>query len=389
MSGTRKPKASDRPLPPGITPHPRGGFRVVVSSTTAGERKRLVRVVRGTEKDAIRVQGRLYDELDHELAADSPDSLAGLCARYADDRERLGRAESYVAEMRRKVALLAGTALGLTPASQITAGELDALYARLDRDGLGVSGVRAWHALISGAFSAGVRWGELDRNPAKSASPPAEPRPTGIAPEPELARRYLDAVERVEPTLGALLRVAGLTGARRGELCALRWTDIDVEAGTLSIARSLSSRKGERYAEGATKNRRKRVIPLSPEALAELFAHRARRESLCLAAEVELRPAGFVFGPDTFPHGSKPFRPDFVSKKSLAIARDAGLPGDACHPHGLRHYFATRGTAAGASVPDMASYLGMDPRVLVNTYAHAVDETQRAAAMNVGRTLGR
>jgi integrase len=362
----------------------------VASATIAGDRRRLVRIERGDLNAAKRLQRRLYDELGEELGiAGAGDSLAALCARYADDRERLGRAETYLVEMRRKVALLAETALGRTPASLVSAGELDALYARLDRDGLGASGIRAWHALISGALSAGVRWGELDRNPAKSATPPAEPRSSGKAPEPELARRYLDAVERAEPTLGALLRVAGLTGARRGELCALRWSDIDVEAGTLSIARSLSSSKGTRGAEGPTKNRRKRTIPLSPDALAELVAHRARRESLCLAAEVELRSAGFVFGPDDFPHGAKPFRPDFVSKKSLSIARDAGLPADACHPHGLRHYFATQALSQGASVPDMAHYLGHDPRVLVTTYAHAVDETQRAAAMNVGRTLGR
>jgi integrase len=362
----------------------------VASSTTAGDRKRLVRIVRGTEKDAIRAQGRLLDELAEELAVGSPDSLAGLCRRYADDRERLGRAESYVVEMRRKVALLAETALGRTPASQVSAGDLDALYARLDRDGLGASGVRAWHALISGAFSAGVRWGELGMNPAKSASPPPEPRPTGIAPEPELARRYLDAVERANPTLGVLLRVAALTGARRGELCALRWGDLDVERSTLKIHRSLTSPKGERYAEGTTKTGRKRTIELSPEALAELVAHRARRESLCGSAEVELDARrGFVFGPDDFPHGSKPYRPDYVSRRSRELAELAGLPVSACHPHGLRHYFATQGLAAGGDVKSMASYLGHDAAMLLDVYAHAVDDAERAAAVSVGRTLGR
>jgi integrase len=361
----------------------------VASSTVAGDRKRLVRVVPGIT-EAIRVQRRLYDELADQLGiAGAGDSLAALCARYVDDRERLGRAASYVAYMRHKVELLAQTAIGRTPASSITAGELDALYARLDRDGLGASGIRAWHALISGALSAGVRWGELDRNPAQQASPPPEPRPTGTAPDPELARRYLDAVERAEPTLGALLRLAALTGARRGELCALRWSDLDVERATLRIERSLTSPKGRRYAEGSTKNRRRRTIELSPEALAELVAHRARRESLCLSAEVELDARGFVFGPDTMPHGSTPYRPDFVSKKSLELARLAGLPAEACHPHGLRHYFATQAIAAGANVPAMASYLGHDPRVLLSTYAHAVDESKRAAAVSVGRTLGR
>jgi integrase len=391
MSGTRKPKESARPLPPGITRHHRGGYRVVASSTIAGDRRRLVRIERGDLNAAKRLQRKLYDELGEALGVDGAgDSLAALCARYADDRERLGRAESYVVEMRRKVTLLAETALGRRPASLVSAGELDALYARLDRDGLGASGVRAWHALISGALSAGVRWGELDRNPAKSASPPPEPRPTGVAPEPELARRYLDAVERANPTLGVLLRVAALTGARRGELCALRWGDLDVERSTLKIHRSLTSPKGERYAEGTTKTGRKRTIELSPEALAELVAHRARRESLCHSAEVELDARrGFVFGPDDFPHGSKPYRPDYVSRRSRELAELAGLPVAACHPHGLRHYFATQGLAAGGDVKSMASYLGHDAAMLLDVYAHAVDDAERAAAVSVGRTLGR
>ena len=392
----RAPKHSARrPVRvPGITAHPRGGWRVVASAGSGESRRRLVRIVPGPPgdappADAIAALVELRAELDHEIAVESGESLVGLCRRYVADRARLGRAPDYVAEMGRKCDRLATIELGSRPAATVTAGDLDTLYARLDRDGLGASGIRAWHALISGSFSAAVRWGELDRNVALQARPPAEPRPSGAAPDPELTGRYLAAVESAAPTLGALLRLGALTGARRGELCALRWSDLDVDRRSLTIARALTSPKGHRYLEGPTKNGRARVIGLSDEALAELVGHRAQREMLCSLAGVELDPAGFIFGPDAYCDGSAPYRPDYVSRRSREIAVDHELPVELCHPHGLRHYFASQGIAAGADVAAMAAVLGHDPTLLLSTYAHAVDDAKAAAVAAVGRTLAR
>jgi integrase len=388
----RTPKQAIRT--PGITPHPAGGWRVVASAGSGPDRRRLVRIVPGAHTasppaEAIAALVALRAELRHDIAIESGESLVGLCRRYVADRARLGRSTTYVAELGRKVDRLATIELGSRPAAQVNAGDLDTLYARLDRDGLGASGIRAWHALISGALSAAVRWGEIDRNVALQARPPAEPRPSGAAPDPELARRYLAAVESAAPTLGALLRLGALTGARRGELCALRWTDLDVDRRTLTIARALTSPKGHRYVEGPTKNGRARVIGLSPEALAELVGHRAQREMLCSLAGVELEPGGFIFGPDAYCDGSTPYRPDYVTRRSREIAVDNGLPVELCHPHGLRHYFASQGIAGGADVAAMAAVLGHDPTLLLSTYAHAVSDAKAAAVAAVGRTLAR
>jgi integrase len=389
MSSTpsSKPRRRARKIP-GITPHPPGGFRVEASAGSGSTRRRLVRI-EPDQESAEQTLAELRRELDHELAVSDAESLVGLCRRYVADRERLGKAPSYVAEMHRKCNLLASIPLGARAAAAVTAGDLDALYARLDRDGLGASGIRQWHALISGALSAAVRWQELPANVARAASAPAAPRPTGSAPGPELARRYLDHVENAHPTLGALLRLGALTGARRGELCALRWTDLDAERRTLSIERNLTSPKGARYAEGDTKNHRRRTIPLDAVSLAELVAHRARREMLCSLAGVELDRAGFIFGPDAHCTGAVPFRPDYVTRRSGELADAAGLSRKVCHPHGLRHYFASQGIAAGSDVVAVAGVLGQHPDVTLSTYAHAVDEAKTAATAAVGKTLAR
>jgi integrase len=380
----------------GVTPHKAGGWRVVASAGGRADRRRLTRIYRDESASefaehagAVDLLDELYNELDRQIAGTSSSSLAGMVRRYADDRERLGRAESYVRELRRKADELADSDLGRTPAELVTAGDLDRFYGELTRRGLGKSSVRSWHLAITGALSAGVRWSELAANVAAKATAPKAPAAEGSAPDPELASRYLGIVEQSSPTLGSLLRVGALTGARRGELCALRWSDLDVELGTLSIERSLTSPKGSRWAEGPTKNRRRRSVALSSEAIAELVAHRARRELLCSLAGVELDRGGFIFGRDEWPDGSVPYRPDYVTRRTRELAAAAGLPLELCHPHGLRHYHATQGIAAGADVVAMAAQLGHDPSVLLSTYAHAVDEAKRAAASAVGKTLAR
>ena len=269
-----------------------------------------VRIVHGDHDAAVAELAKLRDVLDHDTAVAAGDSFADLCGRYVDDRERLGRSPSYVDEMRRKCALLARTALGARASAEVTAGDLAKFYARLDRDGLGVSGVRAWHALFSGSLSAGIRWGELDRNVARTPQlAPAAPKPEGAAPDLTQARRYLDAVEAYSPTLGALLRLAGLTGARRGELCGLRWPDLDAERRTLEVHRSLTGAKGgSRDDRGADQESPAAVRCRCPTpALAEIVAHRARVEVLCALAGVDLDPYGYIFSPEAYCDGSVPF----------------------------------------------------------------------------------
>ncbi len=142
--------------------------------------------------------------------------------------------------------------------------------------------------------------------------------------------------------------------------------------------------------EGDTKNHRSRAIPLTPEILAELLGHRARCEMLAELAGVEILAAGFIFGRhDRFPDCSVPYRPDYVTRVSRQIAERHELDVAACHPHGLRHYFATQGIASGADVVAVAGALGQHPDVTLSTYAHPVDEARTAAVAAVGKTLAR
>lgn len=81
------------------------------------------------------------------------------------------------------------------------------------------------------------------------------------------------------PDNALLIALAATTGARRGELCALRWSDIDLDAGVVHIRRSIRQ-VADKPIEGDTKTHQERAVALSEGAVEEMRAHRLRVEEL-------------------------------------------------------------------------------------------------------------
>src|SRR5262245_60926524 len=99
--------------------------------------------------------------------------------------------------------------------------------------------VRKIHYLLSAAFRRAVRWGWIDRSPTGEATVPPQPHPEPQPPTPVEAARILNEAW-TDPDLGPLVWVAMATGARRGELCALRWRHIDTTRGVMVIRSSIA-----------------------------------------------------------------------------------------------------------------------------------------------------
>jgi integrase len=89
--------------------------------------------------------------------------------------------------------------------------------------------------VLRGALGQGVKWGGIPTNPAVSASPPKIRRKEIKPPSVAVTRKLLDAADEHDFELGALVRVLTATGARHGEVCGLRWSDLDTGSRTLSI----------------------------------------------------------------------------------------------------------------------------------------------------------
>ena len=99
--------------------------------------------------------------------------------------------------------------------------------------------VRQVHPL-SGSLRSAVRWGWLTVNPAVSTRPPPLRHQPEPVPTPAEVQKMIRGAEREDSDMAVLITLAAITGARRGELCGLRWGDVDWDAGTLAIERSVA-----------------------------------------------------------------------------------------------------------------------------------------------------
>ena len=149
--------------------------------------------------------------------------------------------------------------------------------------------MRQIHSIISGALSAAVRWDWIGSNPARVAQRPRAKAPEPDPPSPAEAARLLDAAFAMDEDWGTLVWLVMTTGIRRGEVCALRWRDIDLDGETIEIRRNYVLHKGIGV-EKDTKTHQMRRIALDSETVALLREHRARVAARLEELGAELAP---------------------------------------------------------------------------------------------------
>jgi integrase len=101
---------------------------------------------------------------------------------------------------------------------------------------LSASAVREVHSVLSGAFKQALAWGWIAHNPVKQATAPSAGSAGVSPPDAQGVARLLEAARDEDPELGLFLRLAVVLGARRGELCGLKWRDVDLDNGEVFIA---------------------------------------------------------------------------------------------------------------------------------------------------------
>jgi integrase len=180
--------------------------------------------------------------------------------------------------------------LGKVRLQALTARQLDTLYGKLTAKGNKATSVRRVHALIAAALHQAERWDMVDHSVARKASPPPIRQEPVKAPTPDEVRAIVAKAEEIEPALAALLLLGALTGARRGELCALRWTDLNAAERTLTIARSVYETEGGGWAEKDTKTHQERTVGLDELALSVLAKHRAQVDEVARGSNSTFDP---------------------------------------------------------------------------------------------------
>lgn len=237
--------------------------------------------------------------------------------------------------------------------------------------------IRQIHAILSGAFATAVRWEWIDRNPAGTAKLPRAGQRTATSPAPaDVAKVIAAARSSGQDLLALYLWLAAVTGARRGELCALQWTDVDWLRGVIRIAHSYSVAGGTK-ARKDTKTHQERSLAID-EITATLLAERRTAVASQLGqVGAELQPGSYLFSPD--PVGERPWNPDWLTHKVAEIARTAGVT---LNIKALRHYSASQLLAGGIDLRNTAARLGHGGggATTLRHYADPVSEVDRRAA---------
>lgn len=246
---------------------------------------------------------------------------------------------------------------------------------------LGPTTVRHMHFILSGAYKRAVRWRWVSVSPIGQAEPPAAPKANPQPPTSADAARILNAAWR-DPDWGTLLWTAMTTGARRGELCAVRWTSVNLDDGreTLWLRRAIRKEDG-RLVEAELKTHQQRRIALDAESVAVLREHRERCEERAAALGVALSADAFVFS--AAPDGSTFPIPDTVTQRYERLSARLGVETTF---HKLRHYSATELIASGVDVRTVAGRLGHGGGgvTTLRTYTAWVSEADQRAATGLG-----
>lgn len=272
--------------------------------------------------------------------------------------------------------------LGRIQLAKLSPADLTAMYAAMVTEGLAPRTAGHAHRVLGRALREAEVSGLITRNVARLVRPPRVPHQEMRTLSGQQARVLIDSA--AGERLGALYVVALASGARLGELLALRWQDVDTERGAIRITRTLTrTEHGMEIGETKTASSR-RTIPLGRAAMASLRTHRLAqaeerlRNGLGKAADDDLVFADQLGRPVDAPHVSHAFH--------TVLAR-AGLP--RVRFHDLRHTAATLLLEAGLHPRVVAERLGHStPALVLNVYGHVTERMQEQATAVLDRVLG-
>ena len=244
--------------------------------------------------------------------------------------------------------------------------------------------IRQIHAILRTALGYAVKWGWIDRNPAQHASPPRITASEIHPPDPKQAARLVETASNLDRELGVFVWLAMVTGARRGELCALRWSDLRADERDLLIARSYVTRRGGRLVKDTKTHQRRRLASTPPRLTSSPNIGTAARSEPKTPASTSWRTV--------------------TSSRATASARSPGcrtpsLTSSSAPPrrrafhaiHDLRHYTATQMIAAGVDLRTVAGRLGHSGggSTTLKVYAHWTRPADQHAAELLARQLRR
>jgi integrase len=348
-----------------------------------GQRKFRYQTVRGSKKQAEQVLTETLHRRDTGTdVIPNKITVADYLDRWLRDYAEVNVAPSTLQRYRQLVARLTPH-LGARRLQALRPAHIQEAYGRLLRDGLAHRTVLHHHRMLREALKHAVQWQFITHNPADAVTPPRPPRTEMRALDPAGVHRRLDA--SADPQMSTIIGVAVMTGMREGELMGLRWSDCDLEGGTIHLARAAQylAATGVTFRTPKTP-RSRRSIALSGETVSLLRAHRKRQLEARLVLGPGYRSQDLVFATVE----GDPIPPYRISNTFKTLVKRAGV--GPLRFHDLRHTAATVMLKAGVHPKIVSERLGhATVAITLDTYSHVTPDMQREAAAALDIVLAR
>lgn len=250
--------------------------------------------------------------------------------------------------------------------------------ADMSVDGYAPKSVSKPFRLLKQALKFAMAQDLITKNPCDYCKPPKRVMTPINALNREDRTRMLKIARRAQPEpLGIAIELALTTGMRRGEICALRWSDLN-DNRTISVRRALGNGDGGFYVKEPKTQSSCRDIPLTSYTYDMLCA--IRKDSKRTLAEMHV-PFADPYIAGTQEPDSRPYNPSILTKEYAAFCKMNDFD---CTFHDLRHTFATMMIANGTDVRTVASYLGhATVSMTLNIYADVDPDAKMAAVSKV------
>ena len=281
----------------------------------------------------------------------------------------------------RNVRLHLKPAIGRIRLKELTRMHVQRFINQKVKEGYAPRTVRYAHTTLSKALTQAVDWELVPKNVASRAKLPKQKRKKRETLSAENVGAFFSAAS--EDRFGALYVLAVTSGLRPGELLALKWEDVDLEAGALSVRSSVSEDEGGPVIREETKTSAGRRLELLPVAVEALKKHRLRQNEERLRYRGLWRDLGLIFPSTT---GTIMRRNNLHRRSYKPLLRRAGLPD--IRLYDLRHTFATLMFENREQLKLVSEMLGhASVRQTADTYTHVSPTMHREAAMRLNDFL--
>ena len=363
---------------------------IELGSDASGKRRQKTVTVRGTKRDAQRELNRILHELDTGSFVDPAKmTVAQYLERWLADYAKVNVSPKTYEGYEEFIRVHLVPAFGAHPLPKLTPLHIQNYYSRAlqtgRRDGKGGLSARTvlhHHRVLREALQLAVRWQLLVRNPADAVEPPRPEKKEMQVLNADQIGHLLSVASRTRLYVPVLLAVA--TGMRRGEVLGLRWQDVDLKNGMLSIRQSLQQTKeGTSFKQPKTQKSR-RMVALPPSVVEELRRHQAAQTDQRQLMEGGYQNHDLVVA---HPDGC-PFSPGGLTHAFADLIAGTGLP--RVRLHDLRHSHATHLFREGVHPKIVSERLGhATVGITLDVYSHVLPGMQAEAALRIDAALRR